>query len=258
VIRPLPPIPQKPSQVTEVNPQYARPKEQEANIGKSNELSLNHFSDWVTNNKKGLMFGLGGVVIILILVVAIKYVIGVDFSKNNSDTNLPNANNGSNNPSNVAVAKANNTASINNNYYVNGTFTGAWFKVTVPPDFIAKPSMKSNSGNGYESAFFDSPDGDVEFYIFSPQWGGDPTDIGVDQNIEKINSTTTQKSRNKITTWSEISAIDGSYLRAYQDTKSQNGSNHWVIGLKYKSQMAYDKYKQAYLAFKKSLVQFSD
>lgn len=150
------------------------------------------------------------------------------------------------------------TSAGNNNNYNNGHFKGAWFEIIVPPDFTVRPSMKSSSANGYESAFFDSPDGDVSFYIFSPQWGGEPNDIDIDQNIEKTSSTFTQKSKNNIITWREIKAIDGSYFRAYQDTKSGNGNIHWIVGLKYKSKAAYEKYKRAYLSFKKSLKQFAD
>lgn len=65
----------------DAQPQYAQPKQQGDKVEKMDDLSLNTFSDWVTNNKKGLMFGIGGIVIILVLIVAIKYVVSVDFSK---------------------------------------------------------------------------------------------------------------------------------------------------------------------------------
>jgi RNA polymerase subunit RPABC4/transcription elongation factor Spt4 len=150
------------------------------------------------------------------------------------------------------------SANNSNNYYSNGVFTGAWFKITAPSDFIVKPSMKSSSGSGYESAFFDSPDGDVEFYVFSPQWGGEPNDINIDANTEKVISTLTQTSNGLTKTWDVIQALDGSYYRSYQDTKTQGGNIHWIIGLKYKSKAAHEKYEKAYLSFKKSLTQFSD
>jgi hypothetical protein len=174
----------------------------------------------------------------------------INNSNNTNDANGP--------TQNVPNSPVSNNAPSNNNLYTNGHFTGAWFTVTVPADFTARPSMQSRSGSGYESAFFDSPEGDVEFYIFSPQWGGDPTDNNIDNNIEKITSTYHETSKGLIKKWTEIQALDGSYFRAYQDTKVQNGTIHWIIGLKYKSKAAYAKYKPAYLSFKKSLKQFSD
>jgi len=179
---------------------------------------------------------------------------------NNSGTN---SGNGVNSQADTSVGRADTSmkmvsSSTPNNNYVNGTFTGAWFKVTVPSDFTAKPSMRSSSGNGYESVFFDSPDGDVEFYVFSPQWGGEPNDISIDANTEKVISTLSQTSNGLIKTWNVIQALDGSYYRSYQDTKAQGGNIHWIIGLKYKSKAAHEKYKQAYLSFKKSLIQLSD
>lgn len=61
------------------------------------------------------------------------------------------------------------------------TYRGAWFEVKYPSDFTAQGSMGSGSAEDdqFDSAFFTSPDGEVEFYIFSPQWGGESTDIAL-------------------------------------------------------------------------------
>lgn len=49
------------------------------------------------------------------------------------------------------------------------TFKGAWFEIKYPSSFTAKPSQKSaTSDKGYESAFFESQDHLVEFYVFLP------------------------------------------------------------------------------------------
>ena len=59
-------------------------------------------------------------------------------------------------------------------------YVGAWFKVWYPDSFEVIPSMASTTaGKGVDSAFFRSPDGQVEFYIFSPQWSGEPNDIAI-------------------------------------------------------------------------------
>jgi hypothetical protein len=138
------------------------------------------------------------------------------------------------------------------------TFNGAWFDIKYPSSFTPRPSLISaTSAKGYESAFFRSPDGSAEFYIFSPQWSGTPTDISL-RSTEKITSTTSKTSGNVTVKWWTITANDGSYTRTYQETTNSSANTNWVIGIKYKDQSAYNKYKQQYLAFKASLVQFAD
>ncbi len=57
------------------------------------------------------------------------------------------------------------------------TFSGPWFDINYPTIFLAKGSLKSSTADGFESAIFKSLDNLVEFYIFSPQWNGEATDI---------------------------------------------------------------------------------
>lgn len=79
------PIAQQPSHNLEAQSQYIQTKQQEAQVEKNNDLSLETFSNWVINNKKGLVFGLGGIVIILVLIVAVKFVFNLDFSKHHQN-----------------------------------------------------------------------------------------------------------------------------------------------------------------------------
>lgn len=139
------------------------------------------------------------------------------------------------------------------------TFTGAWFEVKYPSDFTAQGSMVSASGeeNQFDSAFFTSPDGEVEFYIFSPQWGGEPTDIGLQPNEKETNREVKNTANRTVTYWT-ISAQNGSYVRSYQETRNEIENTVWVVGIKYKNQKAYDRYKKQYIAFKSSLQQFAD
>lgn len=138
------------------------------------------------------------------------------------------------------------------------TFKGAWFQVKYPSSFTPKSSLKSaTSQEGCESAFFKSPDKLVEFYIFSPQWSGNPTDISL-KSTEKLLSSTSQTSGSKIVKWWKISAKDGSYTRSYQENKDTLQNTNMVIGIKYKNLNAYNKYKKQYLAFKSSLTQYAD
>jgi len=140
-----------------------------------------------------------------------------------------------------------------------GTFKGAWFEIAVPPSFTTIPSMKSSTATAkYDSAVFRSPDGKVEFYIFSPQWKGDPSDIAIDPSREKQSFSRTETSRLRTVTWFPIEAKDGSYTRTYQDTRSNDGSVRWVVGVKYSDQAAFNAYRDQYTNFKKSLRQFAD
>ena len=139
------------------------------------------------------------------------------------------------------------------------TFKGAWFEVWVPPAFTAIPSTKSRSaGEGVDSAFFRSPDQQVEFYVFSPQWNTEPHEIALNAATEKLSVTETKRAGSKRITSYTIQAKDGSYARSYQDTSSAVENARLVFGIKYANQSVYNRYKDAYLKFRKSLRQFAD
>ena len=144
------------------------------------------------------------------------------------------------------------------------TYKGAWFDVKIPSNFSIKPSKKSSSG--YESVFFESPDKLVEFYVFSPQSFGKTEDIYVKPAKEllvskeiKDNGKSPSLFPSIITNYS-IKAIDGSYLRTFQETAEINGDTvvYLITGIKYKSEIEYNKYKQDYINFKKSLIRYAD
>ncbi len=138
------------------------------------------------------------------------------------------------------------------------TYKGAWFEIKYPAGFFVKPSQKSPSdANRYESVFFRSPDGIVEFYIFSPQWNGEANDIAL-QKSEKLVNTKKQTEGDKQIKWWTIASKNGSYTRMYQETWNETSNTKWVVGIKYKNPAAYNKYKNQYLMFKASLVQYAD
>ena|GEM_PF-1794677 len=141
------------------------------------------------------------------------------------------------------------------------TYKGAYFEITFPADFNvrpldATPSMKTSA------ALFSSPDGAMEFYIFSPQWGGDAPGISIHPETEIEISRKSEKGRSSgvegTYTWTTITAKDKSYTRMYQDFLSTDASIHWVIGMKYKSDATLQQFKGQYANFKASLKQFSD
>ena len=87
------------------------------------------------------------------------------------------------------------------------TYQGAWFEVKYPQDFTAKGSMASETSDGFDSAIFTSPDKDVSFYVYSPQWSGEVKDISLQSN-EKLASTKTDNSDEKSLEWWTIVALD--------------------------------------------------
>jgi hypothetical protein len=138
-------------------------------------------------------------------------------------------------------------------------FKGAWFEVWVPPTFAAIPSMKSSSSaEGVDSAFFRSPDRQVELYVFSPQWNGEPQDIALNRATERLASSETKSYGKKTVRFFTIQSKDGTYTRSYQDTHSPEDNTRFVVGIKYADRSAYDRYKDVYLKFKASLRQFAD
>jgi hypothetical protein len=147
-----------------------------------------------------------------------------------------------------------------NSYKGWHTFKGAWFEIKYPPDFKAKSSLPgTTSSEGCDSAFFVSPDGAVEFYVFSPQWNGDPSDVVLDPETEEIEAQKTENRKDGTTVKRyTIAAKNGSYSRSYIDTQNVSMNTRTVFGIKYSSRKFYDKYKSRYLVFKDSLVQFAD
>jgi hypothetical protein len=138
------------------------------------------------------------------------------------------------------------------------TYEGAWFEIDAPAEFTVRPSLPSTSADGFDSAFFTSPDGSVEFYVHSPQWGGEPTDIAVDQATETLGDERVVTEGPITRRWFTISANDGSYSRSYLTVSDARGPTERTIGIRYRSIEDLQAYNAEYLAFRDSLRQFAD
>ena len=136
-------------------------------------------------------------------------------------------------------------------------FNGAWFDINYPSNFIAKGSLKSTTSDGFESAIFKSPDNLVEFYVFSPQWNGEATDILL-KTKEILSSSKSEINGDVETKWWTITSSDGSYSRSYTQKYDKSQNTKCIIGIKYKNGSALEKYKKEYALFKKSLKQYAD
>jgi hypothetical protein len=138
-------------------------------------------------------------------------------------------------------------------------YKGAWFEIKYPPNFKVQPSLKSaTSVNGYDSVFFLAPDREVEFYVFSPQWSGEPTDIEMHQDRETLVSEDFEDRGEKKIRMVTVKDKAGTYKRSFIDTQDTLSNTRLVFGFKYKDQPSYNKYRKDYLLFKNSLKQFAD
>lgn len=138
------------------------------------------------------------------------------------------------------------------------TYAGAWFEIDAPVEFTVRPSLPSASADGFDSAFFTSPDGAVEFYIHAPQWGGDATDIAIDPATESLSDEKVVTDGPVTRRWFTISAHDGSYSRSYLTTTDTRGPTERTVGIRYRSIEDLQANNAAYTAFRDSLRQFAD
>ena len=135
-------------------------------------------------------------------------------------------------------------------------YEGAWFSVKYPANFSVQNGLSSGSNGGtkFDSATFTSPDKTVTFYVFSPLWPYEPTDIELKGGEERLAPDTIG---NTVSFYSYYSAKD-KRTHSYQVTRDVEGNISLVIGIRYPSMKVYEKYRQQYLAFKKSVTQYAD
>jgi hypothetical protein len=138
-------------------------------------------------------------------------------------------------------------------------FEGAWFEIKYPADFLVEPSLKGlTSTEGFDSAFFSSPGKEVAFYVFSPQWNGEPTDILLNKDSEDQKSFEEVEKDGKKVRLCTIAAKDGSYTRTYEDVEDPQTNTRHVFGIRFQDQKALDQYKDQFKKFQESLEQFAD
>ena len=136
-------------------------------------------------------------------------------------------------------------------------FKGAWFSIKYPVGFkaILRDRGATTTGNACDGASFVSPDGLVEFYVYSPQWRGQSQWL-FKRSGERAGPRSTQSGKLAHITY--LTFTGPGYTRAYVDYQSPDGATRWGFGIKYKSQAAYNAYRPLYLKFKQSLEQYAD
>jgi hypothetical protein len=138
-------------------------------------------------------------------------------------------------------------------------FEGAWFTVAYPPSFTPRPSLPSPSrGEGYDSVRFVGPDGAVAFYVFAPQWGGDPVDIRPLEGKERLAEESRTEKGLVVVRWYRYERLDKAWFRSYQDKTDSLSNTRVVIGMEYRGREEYSMWRGDYERFKQSLVQYAD
>ncbi|NOQ73624.1 MAG: hypothetical protein GQ574_16580 [Crocinitomix sp.] len=145
-------------------------------------------------------------------------------------------------------------------------YQGNYFSIEYPSNFIAAPLEPTVTTESYtfidsDEATFTSPNGEVEFFVYSPLWGGEPQSYLEQLDNEEITAEKETTDLDEIgfertIKWITYSDKDGQYSRSFVSTKTE--STDLVFGIKSINDAAYEKYKEAYLRFKESLTQFAD
>jgi hypothetical protein len=139
------------------------------------------------------------------------------------------------------------------------SYRGAWFGVKYPVGFSVKPCETGprRTGKAPDGASFLSPDRLVEFYIYSPQWSGQPT-WPKKRPGEKTVSHRVQRQGTRTATWVTYVGPSGAGTRSYVDTVDTGLNTRLVFGFAYRNRTAYNAYRPLYLRFKASLEQYAD
>ena len=130
--------------------------------------------------------------------------------------------------------------------------------ITAPAGFTARPSLASETADGYDSVFFDAPDGRVAFYVCSPQWGRQATDVALDPATETLLAERQIELGAEEVELREIAALDGSYGRLVETVFSPATGAQWTFGFSWADAAARERHQEAYERFKASLEQYAD
>lgn|SRR5438552_6415933 len=147
-------------------------------------------------------------------------------------------------------------------------FKGAWFDISYPMEFSVHPEQKSvTSTEGFDSVRFVSPDRKVEFYVFSPQWSGESSELQVREG-ERIVSNKIETHDFRIgdnvekgavvETWITIEGGGGQQTRYYYTKRNRATHTYLVFGLTSRDSRVTRNYKSCYARFKGSIRQYAD
>lgn len=131
-------------------------------------------------------------------------------------------------------------------------YKGEWFDIRYPAGFT---TVKTGEEDGVA---FRSPDGDVEFYVFSPLWNGTSLVARQHDVKEDVETMTEERSGSAVVRRFTYVAKDGTFRRSFEDTEDTTHNTRHIFGVRYRSLSALARYRTSYLRFKESLQQYSD
>ena len=145
-------------------------------------------------------------------------------------------------------------------------YRGPWFDIEYPRSFRPlafdrAPGAVNVKTFDRDGISFGSPEGAVEFYVYSPQWSGDPSWVRPapgEREIERSVSTEGAGPERKLLTWVTIAGPGNAWKRSYVQIRQPDLNTEWYFGFRYQDAAAYAAYRPAYLHFRSSLVQYAD
>ena len=147
-------------------------------------------------------------------------------------------------------------------------YKGNYFSIAYPGNF----RINADEFSSADEASFVSPDNKVEFFVYSPLWGGTPAQYLKFADSETLIGERSEKHTQDDPVYDQklirritLKARDGSYFRSFVHTRQRNSDFSaktseldLVFGIKYKDKISYDHYRDAYVRFKNALVQYAD
>lgn len=143
------------------------------------------------------------------------------------------------------------------------TYRGPWFDIDYPASFRPLGYDRAHRSNRHDSdgMRFESPDGKVEFYAYSPQWSGEPgwTRLAPGETLFERNTVTEGSGpERKEYTWVTVVGPIDDYTRSWVEVHQPDLNVKYFFGIRYDTLAAYDRWNAEYTRFKESLVQYAD
>lgn len=141
-------------------------------------------------------------------------------------------------------------------------YSGAYFDIEYPSNFrVDERVLEGSFEDEYAEVAFLSPNENVEFYVFSPLWGGYSayeTILDSEEIVAEQVTSTGGEFNKKTVEWITVEAKDGSYARSMRIITMENETVRYLFGIKYSSQEALEQYREEYNHFTESLKQYAD
>jgi len=135
-------------------------------------------------------------------------------------------------------------------------YAGAFFEIQYPEGFTVGAQERSlSSPDSFDGASFVSPDGQVEFYVFSPQWSGQSAWINPragEKVVEDRNETQGEETIRHVT----LEGPKG--RRSYKLVRNQTDHTMHILGISYRNPEALERYAVDWERFRGTLRQFAD